>query len=164
MLSENVKNQNPVNIVSGMMGRALAELTEGTAIYAGIIRSIYRFSIRHCTVKGKKSGGAVVMVTITKHYEHAGRMPVFVRRLPAGFSERSLIAAVGRCRNEAMDAAEIMLLREKVYTAATTSGLSDNDLCLLEDKYPKTTATYADMDETECRFWLKEFAEIAASS
>ena len=165
MLSENVKNMNPKNIVSGMLGRELRTRTEGSALYASIKRGVYIFSLRHCTINGIKSGGAVVMVTLTRHYDHAsGPLPVFVRRLPAGFSDRSLIAAVGRCRNEAMDAAEIMRLRENVYEPAEASGLSGMELCLLEDRYPSATAAYEDMDETECRFWLKEFAGMSASS
>jgi hypothetical protein len=161
----NVKHGNVINIVSGVIGRDLIASTAARPQnYCTINRGIWRYSLRHCTVNGERSGGAVVKVTLTKVYGHTPIQPVFTRRLPTGFSERRVIAAVGRGMLEARDAKYIMDLREQVYEAAEASGLSHNDLCLLEDRSPDATATYDDMDETECRFWLKEFAGMSASS
>jgi hypothetical protein len=158
----NVKHGNPVNIVSGMIGRDLIESTENRQIYTSIDRGIYHYAMRRCTIKGKRSGGAVISVTLTKQYGHASSRPVrFVRRLPPGFTERRVIAAVGRCLLEARDAKYIMDLREQTYDAIENSGLNQDVLCDLAGEVKDHTPVYSDMTEADCRFWMKWIREVS---
>lgn len=164
---QHAKTGNPYNILSaGMAGKLLSatKVTHSAIRTAGGVNALYAFGLRHCTVKGVRSGGMVVWVHINKSYEHGNYYNAnkFSRRLPANPSFKRIAKALGRSWLEAQDAQQHRPARERLYlkinTTASAMDSTKLDLLCQAGEAAGHTIAYNEMSPEDCAYWAKALA------
>ena len=152
--------RNPYNIVSGIMTRRLLDETNKFGC-AGVTQGIYTYRLRHCTIKGVRSGGVVVSVDCEQLLQHGVYLDRPTRRLRPGYSQKSLIRAVGRCMNEAELYTPLRKARERFYLAFENKKdtYTDNEIEAITEAGESAghISAYSDMTENDINYWRNVF-------
>lgn len=155
---------DPVNIVSGGIARKmLYRLKEFDNTIAREDVGPFTFTLRLCTVAHERSGGAVVTVSLYKRYDHTSciRNREFTRKLSAGYSEKSVIAAVGRCFAEAKQEKQRRDMVEEFYKRSIRAENKLSIEAIAEivavGEAAGFKSSYDDMQQHDVDYWSKVF-------
>ena len=156
------KGRHVKTIVSGMTARTLLKLTSQDEHIAHIDAGNRTVTLRYCTRDGVRTGGAVVTLRPHKTYGHDPIVEIIERRLPAGFSDNRLIAAIGRCLIDFEESRQIKAKREAVYQTVTALALPFDKLSAIQQAGAVAgyNDVYSAMQERDTDYWMKVFRDV----
>ena len=121
-----------------------------------------RFMGRHCTVKGRRSGGYVLTVRDKTKYKH-GNYPNLERRLAAGWKPDALVRAASHLYTTISQFQTLRRQREHVYLSFERLKLAEAliDKLIADAQKDGRSWSYSDMSAADCEYWQSTIATLA---
>ncbi len=145
------------SIVSGSIAETLMEQTGLVARREGAFGVPVSFTLRHCSFKGSKTGGAVVRGNLDHKYEHTCRQIEETIKLKRGWTRSTLSRAIHRINFSIMSAEPLRRKREEVYRVWEALRIEKGiDVIPYADAGEAIghTSDYETMSEADCAYWL----------